>query len=96
MNVSGLSFYPVNINFMTFAESMQDIICHHGHTMLALMAVEFMHMMVEDYVENKILAMLTRLNNVHHMIGEVFNVWRKQLLEKFSVMPRNKYLCDCI
>lgn len=94
LKVSGLRLYPLHIKFMNFAEHMQAMMCSHGHTMLAFLTLEFMHMIKRDYLENCSLERLTRLNNVHNVIAEVLKPLWEKLLVAFIKRTGNKELYD--
>lgn len=51
---SVLPFYPLHMKFINFEESMQDMMCNHRNTMLAVLPVKFMNMMNGDYLERKV------------------------------------------
>lgn len=40
LNVSGLSFYPLHVNFMNFYKCMQDFLSIHVHSILAYLPVQ--------------------------------------------------------
>ena len=71
MKVSGLTFYPLHVNIMNLSESTQNMLCSHGHTLVAFLPVEFKHVLSLIEAEHISLSRLDRMKNVHYVIGEI-------------------------
>lgn len=68
MNVTGLTFYPLQNDVMNVSEPMKHLLTSHGHTLLSFLPIQLWHAYDCTYAEDNSLERLHKLKNIHHCI----------------------------